>query len=213
MRILMVILLPLCVLYFMIGLILVWLNVIDQSTYLNGTGIVGGIASVLGLLSFLRPALTSADIKNIETDSLVAIGEISKEIKQLEGERAKATTEINNLKIQRKEMELLVKKASMSLFLRDQYKHNEKKVLDFLKKQPEIVEALEELLSTGKKLKALDEEIEKDEHVEVLKEIIRVSKTSPSLLDNSIESTSSPVQKVALQLLKAYMDSVKIIIK
>jgi hypothetical protein len=209
----MVLLLPLCVLYFIVGLILVWAQVIDQPTYLNGAGIVGAIASVLGLLSFLRPALTSADIKNIEAESLAKLGEISTEIKGLEQARAEAATEINNLEIQKKEMELLVRKASMSLFLRDQYKHHERKILDFLKKQPEVVENLTELLSTDKKLKALDEEIERDENVELLKEIIRISKRSPSPLDKAINSTSSPVQKFALQLLKAYMDSIKIIMK
>ena len=77
----MVILFPVCILYFIIGAILLWSKIFPLQTYLGGAGIVGGLASVLGMLSFLRPALTSNDIQSIETDSLLKLAEVSGDIK------------------------------------------------------------------------------------------------------------------------------------
>ena len=215
MRKITIFLLPLCVLYFLIGLVLVWLKAVEYQNYLNGAGIVGAIASVLGLLSFARPPLTQSDIQNIEAESLSKLGDISKEIKDLEKARVATATEINNLEMQKKEMELLVRKASMALFLRDQHEHHEQKILNYLKKEPEIFSSFTELSSVDKKLKALNEEIEKDENVEFLKEVIRASKTSQpiSSLDRAIENASSPFQRLLLQVAKVYIEPFRIIFK
>jgi len=120
MRRIMLLLLPLCILYFLVGAVLMWTKVLDQQTYLSGAGIVGAIASVLGLLSFLRPALSRSDIENIETESLQKLGEVSAEIRKLEEARTRTAHQITDLETQKRQMELLVRKASMSLFLKEQ---------------------------------------------------------------------------------------------
>ena len=203
MRRIIVILLPLCILYFLVGAILIWTKLLDQQTYLAGAGIVGGIASMLGLLSFLRPALTRSDIQNIETESLQKLGEVSSKIKKLEEARSQTATQISDLETQKKEMELLVRKASMSLFLKEQYEHHKKIILEHLKEEPNLVSSITELSAIDKKLTALEEEIEKDENVELLGEIIRAAKTSPSPLDAAIEN-APPLTRMLLQVLKAY---------
>lgn len=203
MRKTMVILLPLCILYFLVGGILVLLKVIELQTYLAGAGIVGTIASVLGLLSFLRPALTRADILNIEAESLKALGEVSSEIKKLEETRSQTATQINDLETQKREMELLVRKASMSLFLKEQYDHQKKLILDHLQKEQKLQTALSELSAVDRKLAALDEEIEKDENVELLLKIIKDARTEPSALDTAIEN-APPLARIFLRVMKAY---------
>jgi len=208
MRKITVFLLPLCVLYFLIGLVLVWLKAIEFQTYLNGAGIVGAIASVLGLLSFARSPLEMSDIQNIEAESLSKLGEISSEIKNLEKEKVATATEISNLEIQKKKMELLVRKASMALFLRDQHQHHEQKILNHLKNEPEISLSINELLSVDQKLKTLDEEIDKDENVELLKEVMSLSETPTYIsgIDRAIANASTPGQKLLLRVLKIYIE-------
>lgn len=203
MRKTMLILLPLCILYFFVGAILLLLKVIELQTYLAGAGIVGAIASVLGLLSFLRPVLTRSDILNIEAESLKALGEVSSEIKKLEETRSQTATQINDLETQKREMELLVRKASMSLFLKEQYDHQKKLILDHLQKEQKLQTALSELSAVDRKLAALDEEIEKDENVELLRKIINDAKTTPSQLDTAI-ANAPPFTRLLLQVLKAY---------
>lgn len=199
--------LPLCVLYFIVGIILVWLKIFDHQEYLNGAGIVGAIASVLGLLSFARPALTRDDIKSIETESLAKLGEISSEIKNLETARAATASEINDLEIKKKEMELLVRKASMSLFLREQHKYHEKKILDHIKNEQLILDSLSELKSLNKKIKALDEEIQQDENVDMLLDVVGTSmkRDKESPLEEAI--SSSPVMNILYQVTKVYVDA------
>jgi len=203
MRRLILILLPLCIMYFLVGAILMWTNVLDQTTYLTYAGVVGGIASVLGLLSFVRPALTQTDIQNIEAESLQKLGEVSVEIKRLEEARSKTATQITDLETQKREMELLVRKASMSLFLKEQYDHNKKVILEHISKEPKLVESISELSAVEKKMTALEEEIEKDDNVELLRRIIHESRTTPSTLDAAIEN-APPITRTLLRILKAY---------
>lgn len=128
MRRLTVIVLPLCVLYFIVGIIFVWANVISQDKFLTGAGIVGAVASVIGLFSFLRPTLSTTDIQNIEAKSLQKLADVSAELKTLEEARSEASLAITDLEEQKKQMELLVRKASMSLFFKEQYSHHQQKI-------------------------------------------------------------------------------------
>jgi hypothetical protein len=204
MRKIMIILFPLCILYFVIGIILVWTNVIPQQYYLNGAGIVGGIASVLALFSFLRPVLTTSDLKALESDSLHKLAEVSNQIKQLEDARSRTTNAITDLAKQKKEMELLVRKASMSLFLREQCEHYQEKVLNHLQTQPSILKILSEYQSSRNKLNALDEEIKADDNVELLQSILAGARRQKSLIDEMIDNAHSPILKGMLQVFRVY---------
>lgn len=206
MRLLIFILMPLCILYFIIGALLVWVfGIFDQQAYLQGAGIVGALASILGLLSFTRPALSQSDIENIEVSSLQKLGEVSSEIKRLEAARSNTVNQIDNLETQKKEMELLVRKASMSLFLKEQQKNYLKTILDLLSKEPKLTKSMADLDAVEKKLTVLEEEIEQDANVESLRRIILEAKSTPSRLDAAIEN-ASPLSRMILLILKAYGD-------
>jgi len=208
MRKIILIILPLCILYFLVGAILMWTKIVEQQSYLAGAGIVGGIASVLGLLSFLSPVLTRYDIQNIEVESLQKLSDVSAEIKKLEEDRSQTASQISNLKNRKKEMELLVRKASMSLFLKEQYEHHKKIILNYLDKEPDVFSSINDLSAIDKKLTALEEEIEKDENVELLREIIRAAKTSPSLLDSAIPNAPRII-RFFLIVFRAYVQMVR----
>jgi len=185
----------LCVAYFIGGWVAVHFEFLDKNTYFSYAGIVGGLASVIGLLSFTKPALTKTDLQEIEMDSLRSIAETSDQLKKLEGERAKTKEELGDLEIQKKEMELLVKKASLVLFLKEQYSHHEKKISEEIENNPLLTESINESLEISKKLDALNEEIESDPNVDQLREIMASASRRQPTLDEAIENMP-PITKI-----------------
>ena len=178
----------LCIAYFFGGGVAVYFGWILKSTYFSGAAIVGGLASVVGLFSFTRPALTKTDLQEIELDSLKSITETTEQLKELEQERAKTKEELGDLELQKKEMELLVKKASLALFLKEQYAHFEKRILEEVKSNSELSENLVEVQEVSKKLAALEEEIETDPNVSQLKEIMAAASTRQPTVDEAIDN-------------------------
>src|SRR5690606_23749838 len=104
-------------------------GIFDKDTYQSLATILGGVASVAGLFAFTRPALTSSDLDEASVSSLKSIAETSEQLLALEKVREKKKEEIGNLELQKKEMELLVKKAATALFLREQHDHHQKIII------------------------------------------------------------------------------------
>jgi hypothetical protein len=102
-----------CIAYFVLGWGAVYFEWLPKDTYLTYAGIVGGLASVLGLLAFTRPTLTNSDLRELELNSLKSIAETTEELQQMEQQRTQTREEIASLDTKKKEMELLVKKASL----------------------------------------------------------------------------------------------------
>lgn len=73
-------------------------------------------------------------------------------------------------------MEFLVRKASLSIFLQDQLKKQTERIGDLVKGSKELQGLVVEYTDTLKKLNALNEEIEEDPNVKVLREIIFMAK-------------------------------------
>ena len=180
----------LCIGYFIGGWVAVYYSWILESTYFSYASIVGGLASVVALFSFTRPALTKTDFQEIELDSLKSITETTEQLKELEQERAKTKEELGDLELQKKEMELLVKKASLALFLKEQYAHYEKRILEEVKSNSELSQSIAEAQEVSAKLAALQEEIETDPNVLQLKEIMAAASTRQPTFDESINDLS-----------------------
>lgn len=79
-------------------------------------------------------------------------------------------------------MELLVRKASLSLFLQDQFERNESRIIQILeqKQNEELLILLKEISKNKDKLDILNEEIQQNEHVDLLNEIIGRAKQKES---------------------------------
>lgn len=120
----------LCIAYFLGGWIGVYFKWISRDIYFTYAGIVGGLASVAGLFALTRPALTQSDVQAIELDTLKSMTETAEQLKKLELARARTEGQLVDLAEKKKEMELLVKKASLALFLKEQYLHCEQQILE-----------------------------------------------------------------------------------
>jgi hypothetical protein len=168
-----------CLLYFVGGGIAVLARWLTTERYVAVGGIVGGLASVLGLLSLARRSLNQEDLAGLELQSLRRIADTSEQIKQLELARTEAQQHLGTLEEQKRQMEFLVQKASLSLFLQEQRRLYTKRVLDETSRNKELVETLFELSSIEQKLTALGEEITNDPNVDLLKRVIGAANSEP----------------------------------
>lgn len=161
-----------CVLYFLgggVGFLLGW---VPLTTYTSIGGIVGGFASVLGLVSLAKRPLSVADIKEVELESLRSLAETTERLEKLKEDRVATQEELRSLEDQKEQMGLLVRKASLSLFLQEQRNLYEQKVLEQIESNHELKTFLSELADIDNRMQALGEEIEQDPNVSLLEEIV-----------------------------------------
>lgn len=165
-------LIVLVVLYFVVGLVFAKIGFLGfkMEKYLEFGTIFGGIASVVGLLSFVIPKFTSSDLREFELDVLKKIVTVSDDLKQKEEKLEKL-----------KEMEFLVEKASMSLFTRDQLERRYERISEIISENRELSKLMDDIRPLENRLKTLNEEIEKNENAELLKEIMNKVKPKDPL--------------------------------
>ena len=159
---------------------------LDEAKYFSYSGIVGGVASVAGLLALLRPGITSGDLQGIEVNALKSITKISEELKSLEDKKQQTTAEVDGLTIKKREMELLVRKASLALFLKEQLRYHQTKITDIIDSNADLGQYLQEYSNTREKLEALDEEVLSDPNSALLFQVIDAAKWRRSAIDDAI---------------------------
>lgn len=177
-----------CIVYFIGGWIATRFGVVTRDDYFAYAGIVGGLASVAGLLALTRPAITQSDLKSVEIETLKSMVATAEQLDKLQSARAQTVQEIDELAIKKKAMELLVKKASLALFLKEQYSHHERQVLEELAKNDNLRNALSNASESAEKIRALDEEISIDPNVSQLREIIRTASRREPTFEEMLES-------------------------
>lgn len=186
MRRLYAVIILLCIAYFVGGWIAVLLGIVTRDDYFTYAGVVGGLASVAGLLALTRPAITQSDFKAIELDTIRSMAETAEQLNQLQTQRARTAQEIDNLEVKKKEMELLVQKASLALFLKEQYAHHERQILDEVTKNPRLQQSLASASESAAKIEALDDDIAADPNVRQLREIIDTASRREPTLDEAL---------------------------
>ena len=218
----------LSVLYFLLGGIFVWQEIITVEAYALIGGIVGSVASSVGLVSLSRPSLQQSNLEKIDSQSLKKIADNTEEIKKLEEERARelhrleetkvvTAEQIEQFKEQQEQMRLSVRKASLSLFLQEQRRQLKENVLSLVENQETLKESMLKLISVEEKLVALDEEIETDKNVDLLKSIIKESQkketeSRPSKFEE-IVSELSPLPRSTTIILNEIFRAYKKIIR
>jgi hypothetical protein len=174
-------------LYFLIGGLTAALGKLEVQTYALIGGMVGSVASILGLVSLSRPSITQTDLQQIESQCLKSLAETTEDIRRLEEQRTSTLTSLEVAKVltreqidalnrQKQEMELLVRKASLCLFLQEQQQLYTQRIQQRLSKSPGLTSLLDHLRAVNEKLVALDAEIKSDPNVELLLSIIEAAK-------------------------------------
>ncbi len=173
----------LAIVYFVLGYIAVLLNWFDKEAYLTLSAIIGSLASVSGLLAFTTNKIEKDDIEKIGIEYFKKVVESAEELKEKEQElisKEKALTakdkEIKELDIKKNEMEYLVRKASMSLFLKDQLERTDLRIIEISEENKELNKLLIQRITIIHKLKEVEEEIDSNSNVDLISEIVSTTK-------------------------------------
>ena len=194
MRKLFTVIVALCLLYFVGGWVSVHFEWLPRDDYFLYAGIVGAVASVVALISFIRPPTQRIDLSHLELESLQSVTAMTERIQNLAQEKATAEDEIEDLDVRKREMEILVRKASFSLFLQEQLSYHEKRLLELVRNDSELSRHLEEVRDIRQKLTALNEEIQSDPNVLLLEEIILTASQRQLTQDEIMESLPYSLQ-------------------
>jgi hypothetical protein len=196
-----------CIVYFGGGWIAVKLDWVTRDDYFAYAGIVGGLASVAGLLALTRPPITQSDFKDVEIETLKSVTATAEQLRLLQSVHAKTVQELDGLEVKKKQMELLVKKASLALFLKEQYSYHERQVLEEVAKNDHLRTALERATESAAKITALNEEIEVDPNVRQLRGIIDAAARREPTFEEALNDLS-PLTRALFILVRALNRSI-----
>lgn len=163
-------------LYFVIGYIFVLLDFWDRETYNQVATIIGGTASILGLLGFILPGIKTTDLKALELDTLKNLAVTAEEIQKRDRELTTKQSDIVKLELQKKELEFLVRKASLSLFFKEQLERYYQRLVELISDNKEISRTINEITELKEKISELDVEIEKNPNAEKVLELVESAK-------------------------------------
>jgi hypothetical protein len=192
---------------------------ITEQTYLTAAGIVGGLASVVGLLGLVRSPLTRRDFENVEWEAVTKIADSEKQLLELEGRKAKAHSELDQLTRTRQELSDLVKKASAVLFLQEELDRSSQNLSKFLGKHPGLRKELEEYSENVSRLKALNEEVQHHPDAELIAEVLWRSRNRAVVRRSELIETFNqiplfgPFLKALFFILDAYVRALRIVIR
>lgn len=162
----------LVVAFFVVGYLCVIAGWMNQSTYNQIATIAGGLASTVGLLTFVLPGLKTSDIKSIEIETLKSLAKTAEEIQQKEKELNKKQDDLTKLELQQQELEFLVKKASLNLFFKEQMEKYYETLDRQINENREISRTINEIKELEYKIEELEIEINKSPNTEQIMKII-----------------------------------------
>lgn len=141
---------------------------IDWNDYQKIVAVVGGLASVMGLLG-----LVFSPFKDFNSKMLKELAHNTEEYEKKQEELQKATDQIAKLELKKEDLEALVEKASLSLYYKAEIKRMYDKLGEIVKKNDDIAKLIEEIKKMESDAKTLDCEIDKDENVKGIIETIQ----------------------------------------
>ena len=127
----------LALVYFVGGSLAVKAGYLSAALYDRHLSWVGGMASVCGLITFILPRMNASDIEGIEIDALDRMTKAVAALAEKTSKLSTAEAEIDRLERQRQEMDLLVRKAAMQLFLESRVRLTRERILQIINGSPE----------------------------------------------------------------------------
>ena len=190
------ILISLTLILVLIGWIFVIFNWIPKDFYIITISVIGTAASVSALLDMLRNKELGTEIENLNPVIISKIAQNQETLYNLKLKLDDTTRELSNkekslleLEIKRNEMEMLIRKASMIIFLKDQLEHIDKKLKEILDSNQDIRTLLINRQNIVNKLYELKETVANDENFKIIEEITSKSNFTDSVYDPDIFSS------------------------
>lgn len=203
----------LAICYFLFGYLAVQFTWFDKEIYLTLSAIIGGLASVSGLLAFTTNKIEKDDIEKVGIDYFKKVVDSAEELKKKEEElhsKEVALTakekEIKELEIKKKEMEYLVKKVSLSLFLKDQLERTDLRIYEISNENNELNRLLTSRKTIINQLVEIDSEIEGNPNAELINEIIEKAQKNKILESLNLDIEGKPTKDKMTSSLKIILD-------
>lgn len=169
--------------YFIIGYLFTLVDLFDINSYLTFSAIIGGLASVSGLLAFTTNRIEKDDIEKVGIEYFKKVVESADELKLKENELISKNEalsakekEIKELDIKKNELEYLIRKASMSLFLKDQLERTDSRITEIANENKELFKLITQRKTIIQQLKETDDEIKLNPNIDLINEILESTK-------------------------------------
>ena len=143
-----------------------WL--IDWDDYQKIVAVVGGLASVVGILG-----LASNPIKNLNSNILKELAQKTEEYEKKQEKLQKATDQIAKLELKKEDLEALVEKASLSLYYKAELKRMYDKLGELVEKNDDISKLIDGIKNMESDATDLECKIDKDENIKEIIETIQ----------------------------------------
>lgn len=186
-----------------IGVSAEWVTGEYAEFYNKHFSFITGLASLIGLLAFASTKkIRSTDFEKEELDKLKRLMVAAEELESLEENKNQTTQQLIQLERKKKLMELSVQKAGLVLFYKNQLSRYENIIIEKLNNDANLKEAVSEILEAKLRLSALDEEIEQDENVELIRSILeKQNPMIPNINDDPAQFILQTSQKLVNKLL------------
>lgn len=150
------------------------LGLYGWDAYFEIVGVVGGLASIIGLgaAAFVRIDLLSYDAEAIERLAIAA-----KEIENKESQIRVASDKIEALEYKKDELEVLVKKASLVLFYKEELNRLYEKLLGLIRKNNELNDIIVTIPEMERQLSKLEGEVDNNPEIRDILSTIQKAKT------------------------------------
>lgn len=192
------------IIIFVVGYGGVTLNLLPENIanyYTEHFSFVTGLASVIGLLALASSRkIKTTDFESEEIEKFQSILKATKELEEIEQNKSQTTIEIQDLERKRKVMEISVKKAGLVLFYREQLRKSTEVALNKIESDDELKSAIEEFTEASSKLVSLEEEIELDDNVEIIRDLLNFNKLS--LEDDRLSLAGNTASEIVLETIK-----------
>ena len=167
-----VILVVCAALFFAGGGIATWQGLFDVQTYALVGGILGSLASVIGLLAFASPRLTDDDVLSVESQLVQRLADATTSLNEYESRISENKEELEKLKRDRLEIELLVRQASTKVFLEEKLKRLSSEIEDRVLSDSVLADWLQEYEQSKQSVIKIDGEIAASGRADLISEIV-----------------------------------------
>ena len=143
-----------------------WNFLIDWDIYFKIATIVGGLASIIGILGLSSNPLKDSDIRDFRSDSLKKLAQTAEEIEAKHDEIEETNKKISSLEYKKEELEVLVEKASLSLYYKGELERSYSKLSTLIASSKEINDLILSIQQLEHDAGTLNNEIENNKDIQ-----------------------------------------------
>lgn len=160
------------ILFFIGGGVAIWWGLLGVPTYALIAGVVGSLASIISILAFASPRLTDKDVLSVESQLIQRLADATSSLNEYESRISENKDELQKLKSDRLEIEILVRQASIKVFLEEKLKRLSTEIEDRVFLDSILSNWLVEYENTKQKVEEIDAQISVSNRAELIIEVI-----------------------------------------